>query len=221
MIVNLKKLVMPASAYSYPLKLSKTLVWVELTGEGHNYSWDGVILAHWFDGNEALVYCPKGRTEPFTVPDGVTEITNDAFSFCRKLPEIRFAGKMPKISQNAFDGCETLRISKQYLRVADKVPAAFAVCANTFEKEDFQWLTIHQTAKAWKEALEQNIASLDKADLKDVFSNFGEERITMSQHVEKLYLIKDGIAYTCISQSTLCILVRLLRFLPILKQQQE
>ena len=34
----------------------------------------------------------------------------------------------------------------------------------SFEKEDFQWLTIHQTAKAWKEALEQNIASLDKAD---------------------------------------------------------
>lgn len=163
-VVNLKKLVMPASAYSYPLKLSKTLEWVELTGEGHNYSLDGVILAHWFDGNEALVYCPKGRTEPFTVPDGVTEITNDAFSFCGKLPEIRFAGKMPKISQNAFDGCESLRISKQYLRVADKVPAAFAVCANTFEKEDFQWLTIHQTAKAWKEALEQNIASLDKAD---------------------------------------------------------
>ena len=79
MIVNLKKLVMPASAYSYPLKLSKTLEWVELTGEGHNYSLDGVILAHWFDGNEALVYCPKGRTEPFTVPDGVAVLPKHGF----------------------------------------------------------------------------------------------------------------------------------------------
>lgn len=48
-------------------------------------------------------------------------------------------------------------------------------------------------------ALGEDFAMVLHSGLKDIFSNFGEERITMSQHVEKLCLIKDGVGKDCIS----------------------
>lgn len=48
-------------------------------------------------------------------------------------------------------------------------------------------------------ALGRDFAMALHSGLKDIFSNFGEERITMSQHVEKLCLIKDGVGKDCIS----------------------
>lgn len=161
---NLKELIMPGVSFRYDPKLSDALEWIELTGEGsYYYSRDGLVFCKW-DGNEVLSYCPRGRTIPVTIPDGVVEISAAAFQCCQKLPEIRFAGKVPKMAPDGIQGCEVLRISSDYLRVADKVPAAFAEKAESFAKEDFQWLAIHQTTKAWKEAVEQNIKSLDKAD---------------------------------------------------------
>ena len=164
---NLKELIMPAAIYCGQAEEIETLEWVELTGEGSYYSQDGVIFARWSwaDGAVNLVACPKARSIPYTVPDGVDGISGSAFQGCRKLPEIIFAGKIPTMPQNTFESCEALlRIPKSCLRVADKIPTAFATRTETFDRTDFQWIAVHQTAKAWKEAVEQYVLSLNKSE---------------------------------------------------------
>lgn len=163
---NLKELIMPAAIYRGQAEEIESLEWVELTGEGSYYSQDGVIFSRWdwLDGAVYVATCPKARSIPYTVPDGVSEIYGNAFQNCRKLPEINFAGKIPKMMQTAFEGCEALRIPKTYLRAAEKIPTAFAARAETFDRTDFQWIAVHQTAKAWKEAVEQYILTLNKSE---------------------------------------------------------
>ena len=162
--VNLKTLVMPARAYTERLELSPTLEYIELTGSAGYHSHDGVVLRRNRDGQSSLIFCPQGRETAYTVPDCVTELSDAPFAGCRKLPEIHFAGKIPKMGQTVFSDCGALRIPSQYLRIAEKVPAAFATQAKTFDQTDLQWLAIHQTAKIWKETVETQVLPLNKAD---------------------------------------------------------
>lgn len=162
--VNLKELIMPSAIYDRQARNGALLEWVELTGAGRHFSQDGVIFFRWNNGTVELDTCPRGRSTPYTVPDGIAEIAERAFQGCKKLPEIYFAGKIPKMAQYAFLDCTSLQIPKQYLRTADKVPVAFALKEKDFDQTDFQWIAIHQTAKLWKEAVERFIIPLNKAD---------------------------------------------------------
>lgn len=161
---NLKTLIMPTAAYISLLKLCDCVERVDLTGEDYYYSHDGVIFRQSSSGEKNLIYCPRGRSDAYTVPDGITEIHSGAFTGCKNLPQIDFAGNFPKMHEGIFCSCQALHIPSQYLRIADKVPVAFSVCAKYFEQADLQWLAVYQTAKGWKEVLEHYIAPLDKAE---------------------------------------------------------
>lgn len=156
--VNLKRLTIPAGVVSNLVAYAPALEYVELTGDGSRYSRDGVIFAKWnHSGSIELMKCPNGRTGSYTVPADVNEINYNGFSGCTRLEEIRFEGKVPKMDSSAFNHCRNLRIPSEYLQVTGKVPTAFASRLSAFSETDRQWLTIFQTAKAWKEALNEHM----------------------------------------------------------------
>lgn len=79
-------------------------------GNSSYSSRDGVLYSQ--DG-KTLLYCPKGRTGAFTIPDGVTALGdgNDswgAFYNCTGLTSIAIPASVSGGSESAFQGCTSL-----------------------------------------------------------------------------------------------------------------
>ncbi len=55
-----------------------------------------------------LKHCPNGKTETYTIPDGVTCIGDGAFNGCNKLTEITITDKVTDIGNSAFSSCYIL-----------------------------------------------------------------------------------------------------------------
>lgn len=66
---------------------------------------DGIIYSA--DG-KTLICCPLERTGKIVVPEGVEEISNDAFDEC-KISEIHFPSTLKKIGVNAVHGIRSLK----------------------------------------------------------------------------------------------------------------
>ena len=65
---------------------------------------DGVL----FDKNaETLVFCPRGKSGIYTIPDGVKNIETTAFSNCNDLAKIKIPDSVTNIKDDAFN-CEKL-----------------------------------------------------------------------------------------------------------------
>ena len=82
------------------------------------YNYDGTILKH----------LPEEYDGMFEVPEGVTEIADEAFMYCQSLSAISLPSTLTKIGESAFKLCESL----QAITIPDSVTeigqAAFSMC---------------------------------------------------------------------------------------------
>lgn len=84
-----------------------SLAEITVSPDNKNYSSvDGVLFNK--DGSELIVY-PKGNgRSAYTVPDGVTSISDSAFSGCTSLAEITIPDSVTSIGSSAFSDCTSL-----------------------------------------------------------------------------------------------------------------
>ena len=66
---------------------------------------DGVVFTK--DG-KTLVLCPPGFKGNYKIPDGVTDIADNAFAGCVHLTGVTFPSSMRKVGTSAFEGCSAL-----------------------------------------------------------------------------------------------------------------
>lgn len=66
---------------------------------------DGVLFNH---GLTTLLQFPGGKMGRYTVPDGVTDIADRAFSFCTNVTEVGIPESVTSIGNLAFSGCSGL-----------------------------------------------------------------------------------------------------------------
>ncbi|UKI12816.1 MAG: leucine-rich repeat domain-containing protein [Oscillospiraceae bacterium] len=57
---------------------------------------------------DTIVFCPKGMTGEFTIPNGVTTIAPNAFQGCNKLTKLTVPGFVTEIQKEAFKSCSGL-----------------------------------------------------------------------------------------------------------------
>ena len=105
---------------------------------------DGVLYS---DGGKTLFIYPKGKDdESFTVPDGVKEIDDSAFSDCEALESITLPDSLEKIGDSAFDGCKALESIKIPASVTEIVFTAFddceALCSITVARGNEEYKSI-------------------------------------------------------------------------------
>ena len=78
------------------------------SGNPYFFSKQGLLFGT--DGNEkTLLFRPNGNTsDNFTIPDGVTEIPDEAFIDCRNLVSVEIPSSVTRIGNRAFAGCSRL-----------------------------------------------------------------------------------------------------------------
>ena len=75
-----------------------------------------------------LVYCPKGMSGSFTIPQGITVIGERAFEGCKLLDTVTISDAVSTISKEAFKSCSAL----QTLNLGGKDGAALTICEGAF-----------------------------------------------------------------------------------------
>lgn len=76
-----------------------------------------------------IICCPAANKGIYAVPDGVREIGESAFMFCRELTEIAVPDSVTKIGHGAFQFCENLVSIFIPDSVTDIEPHAFWGCS--------------------------------------------------------------------------------------------
>lgn len=83
---------------------------IDIAGNGGNYTAKGdagrKVLCN--AAGDTIVFCPKGMTGEFTVPNGVTTIAPNAFQGCNKLTKLTVPGFVTEIQKEAFKSCSGL-----------------------------------------------------------------------------------------------------------------
>ena len=70
-------------------------------------------MNEWFkldnkDGESILVECTKDAYGDVVIPNGITQIMDNAFENCPLITSITIPNSIQKIGKNAFTGCESL-----------------------------------------------------------------------------------------------------------------
>ena len=60
--------------------------------------------------NDMLYYVPMNVGPEFTVPEGVTEITDEAFAMCNNLVNLTLPNTLTSLGERVWDGCNTLNV---------------------------------------------------------------------------------------------------------------
>ena len=84
-----------------------------------------------FDKNQAtLITCPGGETGNYAVPNTVTSIGDDAFSYCGELASVTMGGSVVSIGSLAFANCASLTNIAIGSNVNSIINTAFASCTD-------------------------------------------------------------------------------------------
>ena len=59
-------------------------------------------------GGDTIIFCPKGMSGEFTIPNGITTIAEGAFQGCNKLTKLIVPGFVTEIQKEAFKSCSGL-----------------------------------------------------------------------------------------------------------------
>ncbi len=86
-----------------PFEGCDLLTQINAAGDNPNYSSVGGVLFN--KSGSIVVACPGGISGSYTIPGGVSEIGNYAFSLCEKLTEITLPNGLFRIGDRAFNGC--------------------------------------------------------------------------------------------------------------------
>ena len=84
----------------------KALTEIKVDAGNKNYSSEDGFLYN--KGKTKLICCPEGKTS-ITIPDGVTEIGEEAFYCCTSLTSITISNSVTEIGDDAFYGCTGLQ----------------------------------------------------------------------------------------------------------------
>ena len=89
-------------------------------------------LYYKYNDEEILVQYAVGKTnKTFTVPDGITEISDEAFRLCKSLKNIVIPDSVTYIGEDVFSGCENLTIKGSAGSEAENYAN---VCGMSFEE---------------------------------------------------------------------------------------
>lgn len=66
---------------------------------------DGVLFDH--DGR-TLILCPEGKSGNYAIPDGVTHVERNAFSWCSRLTGITIPDSVTSLGEESFSSCSGL-----------------------------------------------------------------------------------------------------------------
>jgi len=89
-------------------------------------------LYYKYNDEEILVQYAVGKTnKTFTVPDGITEIGDEAFRLCKSLKNIVIPDSVTYIGEDVFSGCENLTIKGSAGSEAENYAN---VCGMSFEE---------------------------------------------------------------------------------------
>ncbi len=106
---TVKKITVPASVttiHSSAFVGCVALTEISVSADSKNFtSKDGALYSR--DG-KYLISCPAGKTGEFKAPDGVTEISPDAFKMCIGITKITVSKNVDTIHAEAFLNCEKL-----------------------------------------------------------------------------------------------------------------
>ena len=91
---------------------------------------DGVLFSK--DG-ETLIICPEGKQGAYAIPEGVTNIGENAFSSCVKLSEVIIPEGVKNIGNSAFVWCRGLTIITIPASVTNMEHDTFRGCENLIE----------------------------------------------------------------------------------------
>ena len=101
---------------------------IKVSDCNENYrSIDGVLFTK--DG-QTLVACPGGMKGEYAVPQGVTEIAEEAFYGCSSLESITIPEGVTKLGLGAFDGCYSLKSITLPEGITEIGDGAFASCSS-------------------------------------------------------------------------------------------
>ena len=105
-------------------------------------------------GDHAFSGC-SGLTS-MTIPENVSIIGEGAFDNCSNLTSVIFTHNVPSIGNNAFSNA-TVFLPEKCLQTSKKIPADIIRYLSTINAEDFAYLYLFQTTKAWNEFLNTQV----------------------------------------------------------------
>jgi len=89
-------------AFSYCTSLTS----INVESENNSYASENGVL---FNKNKTtLICCPEGKTGAYVIPNSVTTIGNQAFSYCTSLTSITIPNSVTTIEYSAFFSCTSL-----------------------------------------------------------------------------------------------------------------
>lgn len=91
---------------SNPFSTLETLTEIHVAANNPSYVSENDVL--YTKNQEILIFCPRTKTGIFTVPDGVKEIGESAFSGCALLTGIQLPDSLQIIRSSAFSFCTSL-----------------------------------------------------------------------------------------------------------------
>lgn len=107
---KLESVTLPARLTSFGVKTiysCSALSSIDVAGTSGNYSAKGEagrkVLCN--ATGDTLIFCPRGMTGEFTVPNGITTIAENAFQSCSKLTKVTIPGFVTEIQKEAFKSC--------------------------------------------------------------------------------------------------------------------
>ena len=77
--------------------------------------------------------CNDRSVTNFTIPDNVTSIGEDAFSWCKSLKSVKISDSVTSIGEDAFDGCSDF---VYYSNVKCNFPKGMHVCTPYFKSKN-------------------------------------------------------------------------------------
>lgn len=89
------------------------------------FSLDGVLFDYY---GTTLILCPLGKSGGYAIPDGVTRIAKNAFSWCSRLTELTIPDSVTTIGEESFSFCHGLTELTMPDSVIDVGRSAFLGC---------------------------------------------------------------------------------------------
>lgn len=161
---------------------------------------DGVLFSA--DGSTLIRY-PAGKTgESYAIPDGVTSISSEAFSYNAQIKSIVLPGRLGEIADSAFYLCsllDTVVLEEGITAIGDK---AFASCTS------LNGLALPSTLQTIGASAFNNNDALNAVELPDGLTTIGDNAFS---YCDKLMSVKVPASVTSVGVTSFagCEMIRL------------
>ncbi len=112
---KLESVVLPARLTAFgtnTISSCSALTSIDIAGTGGSFTAKGEtgrkVLCN--AAGDTIIFCPKGMTGEFTIPNGITTIGEAAFQSCNKLTKITIPGFVTEIQKDAFKSCSGMEV---------------------------------------------------------------------------------------------------------------